>query len=52
MTVFGKAEHRFPRIDNKFDNRFIEVTDVNKSEVEELLQGKILFTSGHTKDSI
>lgn len=52
MAVFGKAEHRFPRIDNKFDNRFIEVTDVNKSEVEELLQGKILFTPGHTKDSI
>ena len=52
MALVGKAEHRFPRIDDEFDNRFIEITDANKSELEELLQGKILFTPGHTKDSI
>lgn len=52
MAVFGKAEHRFPCIDDRFDSRFIEITDANKSELEELLQGKILFTPGHTKDSI
>ena len=52
MGLVGKAEHRFPSIEEQFDNRFIEITDVNKSELEEILQGKILFTPGHTKDSI
>lgn len=52
MALFGKAEHRFPCIEDKFDNRFIEIGDTNKAEIEELLQGKILFTPGHTKDSI
>ena len=52
MALVGKAEHRFPSIADEFDNRFIEITDANKSELEELLQGEILFTPGHTKDSI
>lgn len=52
MALFGKAEHRFPCIEDKFDNRFIEITDVNKKELEEVLEGKILFTPGHTNDSI
>lgn len=52
MGVVGKAEHRFPCIEERFDNRFIEISDINKAEIEELLQGKILFTPGHTKDSI
>ena len=52
MAVFGKAEHCFPKIENKFENRFIEITDKNKSELEELLQGRILFTAGHTKDFV
>ena len=52
MAVFGKAEHRFPCIEDKFDDRFIEITDANINQLEELLQGKILFTPGHTSDSI
>lgn len=52
MVLLGKAEHRFPRVEDKFDNRFIEITKDNKSELEEILQGKILFTPGHTRDSI
>ena len=52
MALFGKAEHRFPCIESKFDDRFIEITEENKSSLEELLQGEILFTPGHTGDSI
>lgn len=52
MAVFGKAEHRFPCIDDEHNNRFVEINDENKEMLEELLQGKILFTPGHTKDSI
>ena len=52
MRLVGKAEHRFPVIEDKYDSRFIEITETNKEELEEILQGKILFTPGHTADSI
>lgn len=52
MTLFGRGEHRFPCIEDKHRNRFIEINGENIKELEELLQGKILFTPGHTKDSI
>ena len=52
MGLVGKAEHRFPVIDDKYDSRFIEITETNKAELEKILQGKILFTPGHTADSI
>ena len=52
MGVVGKAEHRFPAIDEKYNDRFIEITETNKEELEEILQGTILFTPGHTADSI
>ncbi len=52
MGLFGKAEHLFPAIEDEFDERFIEITEENQKELEELLQGKILFTPGHTSDSI
>ena len=52
MGLFGKAEHRFPKIDDRYDNRFVEITDNNKESLEEILGGKIICTPGHTKDSI
>ena len=52
MGLVGKAEHRFPVIEDKYDSRFIEITESNKEELEKILQGKILFTPGHTADSI
>lgn len=52
MALFGKAEHRFPCIESELESRFIEITEQNQNELEELLHGKILFTPGHTKDSI
>lgn len=52
MGFVGKAEHRFPPIEDRYDDRFIVITDENKSEIETLLEGEILFTPGHTADSI
>ncbi len=52
MGLVGKAEHCFPVVDDRYDDRFIEVTETNKKGLEDILQGRILFTPGHTKDSI
>ena len=52
MGLFGKAEHKFPKIEDKYNDRFIEITSNNKKELEELLKGEIIFTPGHTSDSI
>ena len=52
MGLVGKAEHRFPVVEDKYNDRFIEITETNKAEIEEILQGEILFTPGHTADSI
>ncbi len=52
MGLVGKADHKFPKIEDKYNDRFIEINDHNIKELEEILEGKILFTPGHTKDSI
>ena len=52
MGLVGKAEHRFPVIEDKYDDRFIEIAESNMTELEKILQGKIIFTPGHTADSI
>ncbi len=52
MGLVGNAEHRFPAIEDKYNDRFIEISETNKEELETILQGKILFTPGHTADSI
>ena len=52
MGFVGKADHKFPKIEDQYNNRFIEINESNKKELEEILEGKILFTPGHTKDSI
>ena len=48
MGLVGKSEHRFPPIEERYNDRFIEITEENKSDLE----GEILFTPGHTSDSI
>lgn len=52
MGVIGKGKHLFPAIDKQYIDRFIEISPRNLTHVENLLQGKILFTPGHTSDSI
>lgn len=52
MGLAGKGRHLFPAIEPQYLDRFIEISSQNLSYVENLLQGKILFTPGHTSDSI
>ncbi|MBQ9990962.1 MAG: hypothetical protein IJP31_08485 [Lachnospiraceae bacterium] len=39
MTLFGKAEHRFLCIEDKFNDRLIEITDENKNELKKYEAG-------------
>lgn len=52
MGLIGKGKHLFPAIDKQYIDRFIEISPQNLINIEYILQGKILFTSGHTSDSI
>lgn len=52
MGLAGKGRHLFPAIERQYLDRFIEVSPENLSYAESLLEGKILFTPGHTSDSI
>lgn len=52
MGLVGKADHRFPPIEDRYNDRFIEITAENKRELEALLEGEIILTPGHTSDSI
>ena len=52
MGLVGKSKHRFPPIEDRYNDRFIEITEENKRDLEGLLEGEILSTPGHTADSI
>ena len=52
MALFGKAEHKFPAVPDRLNDRFIEITIKNKAEIENKISGKIIYTPGHTCDSI
>ena len=52
MAVFGKSKHLFPKLDKNNIDRIITVSEENSHEIEKLLDGRILFTPGHTTDSI
>lgn len=52
MGLAGKGRHLFPAVERQYLDRFIEISPQNLSYAEALLQGKILFTPGHTSDSI
>lgn len=52
MALAGKGKHRFPPIETQYLHRFIELSPQNTADMEKILQGKVLFTPGHTSDSI
>lgn len=52
MGLTGKGKHLFPAINKRYMDRLIEISPQNLKEAESILQGKILFTPGHTSDSI
>ena len=52
MKILGNGKHLFPAINKTYANRLISITKDNITEIESILSGKILFTPGHTTDSI
>ena len=48
----GKGEAYFPKIDEHNVERMIKIDDSNKKQLEDLLGGRIIYTPGHTNDSI
>lgn len=52
MKILGKGKHLFPAVSEAYANRLISITNDNITEIENILSGKILFTPGHTADSI
>lgn len=52
MKLFGKGKHLFPKLESHNENKIIQVSDQNRGDLQEILNGKIIETPGHTKDSI
>lgn len=52
MGLIGNGKHLFPPIAERNMDRLIKITPQNLTNIEAALQGKILFTPGHTSDSI
>lgn len=52
MSLVGNGQHRFPPIEDRYLDRLLQITPENKEQIEYELGGKILFTPGHTNDSI
>lgn len=52
MALWGKGKHLFPPLSERFDDRLLPITEENRAELEARLGGRILFTPGHTNDSV
>lgn len=52
MAVLGNGEHRYPRLSEEHLAQIIKLNEDNLPHMESVLHGKILFTPGHTADSI
>ena len=52
MALLGHADHRYPRLSEEHLKKILTLNADNTAQVENLLKGKILFTPGHTDDSI
>lgn len=52
MNLLGKGKHLFPPLSNRFDDRLLMIDERTRPQLEKTLGGRILFTPGHTGDSI
>ena len=52
MALLGNGDHRYPSLSEAHLARIITLNDGNLAQMETALNGKILFTPGHTEDSI
>ena len=52
MALLGNGDHRYPKLSEEHLANIITLNEANLGEMESELNGKILFTPGHTADSI
>ena len=52
MALLGNNDHRYPTLSEEHLAKIITLNEDNLSQMESILQGEILFTPGHTADSI
>ena len=52
MALLGNSEHCYPRLSEEHLAKIITLNGDNLAQMESALNGKILFTPGHTEDSI
>ena len=52
MALLGKGEHRYPKLSQEHLDQILTLNENNLTHLERVLQGKILFTPGHTDDSV
>ena len=52
MALLGNGEHRYPRLSEEHLAKIITLNEAKLEAIESELNGKILFTPGHTEDSI
>ena len=52
MALLGNGEHRYPRLSEEHLAKIITLNEAKLEAIESELNGKILFTPGHTVDSI
>ena len=52
MALLGNSDHRYPRLSEKHLAKIITLNENNLVQMDRALNGKILFTPGHTADSI
>ena len=52
MALMGNGDHRYPKLSEEHLTKIITLNESNLAQIENDLNGKILFTPGHTADSI
>lgn len=52
MALLGNSEHRYPRLSEAHLAKITTLNEDNIPRIEHALNGKILFTPGHTSDSV
>lgn len=52
MALLGNGDHRYPKLSEDHLAKIITLNEDNQAHLESVLNGNILFTPGHTKDSV
>ena len=52
MALLGNGDHRYPKLSEEHLAKIITLNAGNLTQMENDLKGKILFTPGHTEDSL